>query len=110
MQCNTQQVNFRPVLFPVSALSIRTLAQLGKFLTDGLRLDWGPSSGLMLMRLSFACRSRSGGSYAAVQVHRVVSFACGRFRREHVVGSNRRSNALRQWQCESERATRWRFN
>jgi hypothetical protein len=30
-------VNFRPVLFPVSALSIRTLAQLGKFLTDGLR-------------------------------------------------------------------------
>src|SRR5664280_1228871 len=37
MQCNTQQVNFRPVLFPVSALSIRTLAQLGKFLTDGLR-------------------------------------------------------------------------
>jgi hypothetical protein len=37
MQCNTQQVNFRPVLFPVSALSIRMLAQLGKFLTDGLR-------------------------------------------------------------------------
>src|ERR1035441_7704535 len=37
MQCNTQQVNFRPVLFPVSALSIRPLAQLGKFLTDGLR-------------------------------------------------------------------------
>jgi predicted nucleic acid-binding protein len=32
-------VNFRPVLFPVSALSIRTLAQLGKFLTDGLRTD-----------------------------------------------------------------------
>jgi len=30
-------VNFRPVLFPVSTLSIRTLAQLGKFLTDGLR-------------------------------------------------------------------------
>src|SRR5664279_1860776 len=39
MQCNTQQVNFRPVLFSVSALSIRTLAQLGKFLTDGLRID-----------------------------------------------------------------------
>jgi hypothetical protein len=38
VQCNTEQVNFRPVLFPVSALSIRTLAQLGKFLTDGLRL------------------------------------------------------------------------
>src|SRR5664280_932793 len=42
MQCNTQQVNFRPVLFPVSALSIRTLAQLGKFLTDGLRARLAP--------------------------------------------------------------------
>src|SRR5664280_2010159 len=41
MQCNTQQVNFRPVLFPVSALSIRKLAQLGKFLTDGLRTEPG---------------------------------------------------------------------
>jgi len=38
-------VNFRPVLFPVSTLSIRTLAQLGKFLTDGLRFDWGNIDG-----------------------------------------------------------------
>src|SRR5664279_3936577 len=45
MQCNTQQVNFRPVLFPVSALSIRMLAQLGKFLTDGLRIYWDENSG-----------------------------------------------------------------
>src|SRR5664280_3368423 len=40
MQCNTQQVNFRPVLFPVSALSLLTLSHLCKFLTDGLRGAW----------------------------------------------------------------------
>src|SRR5664280_888772 len=74
MQCNTQQVNLRPVLVPVSALSIRTLAQLGKFLTDGLRPSAQASFRLILRlektELRLRLPSKSFGRNMASQEHR----------------------------------------